>query len=97
MDLRYLLSSEGQANLSWSTWLIHHCSIVEWLMIMPLLKRYRKAMDWNLISAWAAISWHMTHNRVEWLVIIQATSTILANYQWYEHSKRVDYRLKKME
>nr|YP_009968342.1 ORF171 [Cyanidiococcus yangmingshanensis]QMX77443.1 ORF171 [Cyanidiococcus yangmingshanensis]UNJ15861.1 hypothetical protein [Cyanidioschyzonaceae sp. 2]UNJ16057.1 hypothetical protein [Cyanidioschyzonaceae sp. 3]WDB00450.1 hypothetical protein CCYA8123_138 [Cyanidiococcus yangmingshanensis] len=85
-------------DLSWSTWLIHHCSVIEWMIIISMIpKRYQTAMHLNLISAWAAISWHLTHNHIEWLVLIQAATTGLANYQWYEHSKRTNSRLKKME
>nr|AIA61267.1 hypothetical protein [Cyanidiaceae sp. MX-AZ01] len=85
-------------DLTWITWLIHYSSVIEWIFILYLIPTtYHLAMYLNLISAWAAISWHLTHNQISWLIFIQAVCTAFANYFWYEHSKRTHSWLKKIQ
>ena len=79
--------------LSLGTWWIHWASVVEWVVAIVLIHRFRSdtsgastqriawAMLPALISAMAACTWHLYDNSesLRWLVTLQASFTLLGN------------------
>lgn len=79
--------------LSIPTWMIHISSVVEWIVAIWLIWIYSEVShnpSWRilsfgmlpaLISAMCACTWHFFDNtpELEWLVILQATMTLVGN------------------
>jgi len=94
--------------LSIPTWIIHISSVIEWIAAIWLIWSYgeltKKYYWWGLsfamlpalISAMCACTWHFFDNlkSLEWLVTIQASTTVLGNitlciaagFIWYQTS-----------
>ncbi|OSO89345.1 hypothetical protein B7O87_12760 [Cylindrospermopsis raciborskii CENA303] len=80
--------------LSIPTWIIHISSVIEWVVAISLIWKYGEltqnhswrgfalAMIPALISALAACTWHYFDNpqSLEWLVTLQATTTLIGNF-----------------
>jgi Protein of unknown function (DUF2499) len=80
--------------LSLPTWLIHVSSVIEWIAAISLVWTYGEvthkrawcslsyAMLPALVSAMCALTWHFFDNNesLEWLVTIQAATTVLGNF-----------------
>jgi hypothetical protein len=79
--------------LSIPTWIIHVSSVIEWIVAIWLIWIYgevsRNRSWWalsfgmlpSLISAMCACTWHFFDNvpSLEWLVTLQASTTVLGN------------------
>ena len=80
--------------LSFSTWVVHVSSVLEWAIAIWLVwsyaesePKYRpwRALAWGMLpalcSAFCAVTWHFFENApaLEWLVTIQAATTVLGN------------------
>ncbi len=79
--------------LSLHTWVIHISSVVEWVVSMVLVWTYGRTLGSRAWQAFAvamapvlggalcACTWHFFDNspRLEWLVSLQATLTLLGN------------------
>lgn len=79
--------------LSIPTWLIHVSSVLEWIVAIWFVWSYGEVTGsrvWRvlsfgmlpaLISAMSACTWHFFDNSpdLEWLVMVQATTTVLGN------------------
>ncbi len=80
--------------LSIPTWIIHISSVIEWIAAIWLIWEYGEItgnQTWwalslgmlpALISAMCACTWHFFDNAkfLEWLVILQASMTLLGNF-----------------
>ena len=80
--------------LSIPTWIIHVSSVIEWIAAIWLIWEYGEitgnrswwtlslAMLPALVSAMCACTWHFFDNAefLEWLVILQASMTLLGNF-----------------
>ncbi len=95
--------------LSIPTWVIHISSVIEWIAAIWLVWTYgeltKKRYWWGLsfamlpalISAMCACTWHFFDNpkSLEWLVMTQASTTVLGNctlclaaaWIWYSQGK----------
>jgi predicted permease len=79
--------------LSLGTWWIHVTSLLEWMLAIVLIERWgrlnnNRAMSWlalamlpNLMSAMAAITWHLFDNSeaLRGLIVLQAGLTLTGN------------------
>ncbi|HIK38020.1 MAG: DUF2499 domain-containing protein [Geminocystis sp.] len=79
--------------LSLPTWIVHVCSVVEWIAAIWFVWRYGEVTrdpSWYwlalgmlpaLVSAMCAITWHLFDNSPswEWLVTLQALTTLIGN------------------
>lgn len=79
--------------LSIPTWVIHISSVVEWVAAIWLIWTYGEVTQnpsWRslsfamlpaLVSAMCACTWHFFNNApsLEWLVVVQATMTLVGN------------------
>lgn len=80
--------------LSIPTWMIHVSSVIEWIAAIWLIWTYgevTKNRAWYalsigmlpaLVSAMCACTWHYFDNpkSLEWLVTLQASTTVLGNF-----------------
>ena len=80
-------------ELSFTTWLIHITSVIEWIYAIFIINRISKYRNFeiyywlsigmipNLISAMCAITWHIFDNQTELygLVTLQGISTLIGN------------------
>ena len=80
-------------SLSIPTWIVHISSVVEWVIAIWLIWRYGEIQSdrvWQwfslamlpaLVSAMCACTWHFFENleSLEWLVTLQAATTVLGN------------------
>lgn len=80
--------------LSIPTWIIHISSVIEWIVAIWLIWEYGEITGnrtwWvlslgmlpALVSAMCACTWHFFDNAegFEWLVILQASMTLLGNF-----------------
>ncbi len=80
-------------SLSLTTWFIHIATVLEWMLAIVLIVRWGKAEEnsgfmWlgiamipNLISAMAAITWHIFDNSeaLKGLVVLQSGLTVIGN------------------
>ncbi len=80
-------------SLSIPTWVIHVSSVIEWVVAIWFVwiyadvshnsawKPFAFAMLPSLISAMCACTWHFFDNQpqLEWLVTLQAATTVLGN------------------
>lgn len=80
--------------LSIPTWIIHVSSVIEWITAIWLIWTYgelTKNRAWYalsigmlpaLVSAMCACTWHYFDNpkSLEWLVTVQASTTVLGNF-----------------
>ncbi|CCH67820.1 hypothetical protein RINTHH_16650 [Richelia intracellularis HH01] len=91
--------------LSIFTWIIHISSVIEWIIAIWLIWEYGKGINNNnwwilsfamlpaLISAMCACTWHYFDNSpsLEWLVTLQATTTLLGNCTLWGAAFRIWY------
>lgn len=89
--------------LSIPTWIIHISSVIEWIIAIWLIWEYGKVTNnsnwWilsfgmlpALISAMCACTWHYFDNSpsLEWLVTLQATTTLLGNFTLWGAAFRI--------
>tara|TARA_Y100001968_G_C19169512_1_gene624938 strand:- start:293 stop:592 length:300 start_codon:yes stop_codon:yes gene_type:complete len=80
-------------SLSLGTWFIHIATLFEWsiaIIVISLVSNKQKnsSLNWlaiamipNLVSAMAAITWHIYDNSIELkgLVVLQAGLTVIGN------------------
>ena len=80
-------------ELSLGTWFIHIATVFEWSLAIILIsivskKNNNNSLNWlaiamlpNLISAMAAITWHIFDNNeaLDGLVVLQSIMTVLGN------------------
>lgn len=79
--------------LSIPTWIVHVSSVIEWIAAIWFIWRYAEVtgedswrwLAWGmlpaLVSAMCACTWHFYDNlpSLEWLVTIQALTTVIGN------------------
>ena len=93
VSLSFPKISNPMHALSLPTWWIHVASVIEWMLAVIAVERHGRALaepEWRwlalamlpaLVSAMAACLWHLHDNspELQWLVVVQAGTTVLGN------------------